>query len=283
MSYEERRRTEREKEEEEMRKLKEKKERRKLEREQEEREMEEKRREAEERRKQEEEERKAVQEMERKKKEEEREKRAKLTGAAFPAGGGTGGRSFTIQKKNREAKDEKFGNIVQAKQEMGMTKEQQEEAKRNYMNAIQKGIPEVDEVPASELKTKIKELHQRIVKGEGFKYDLEKRHERQEYDMRELTERQRQVTRNSALRKGIDPAEAGNSRYPPKVQIVSKYDRQIDRRNFRERRSMFETKSAYPVFPGLPPPPALYEKVIKEIGGEKEDEEVRTIVFFNNH
>ena len=54
MSYEERRRTEREKEEEEMRKLKEKKERRKLEREQEEREMEEKRREAEERRKQEE-------------------------------------------------------------------------------------------------------------------------------------------------------------------------------------------------------------------------------------
>ena len=39
-------------------------------------------------------------------------------------------RSFTIQKKNREAKDEKFGNIVQAKQEMSMTKEQQEEAKR---------------------------------------------------------------------------------------------------------------------------------------------------------
>lgn len=33
-----------------------------------------------------------MQEMERKKKEEEKEKRAKLTGAAFPAGGGTGGR-----------------------------------------------------------------------------------------------------------------------------------------------------------------------------------------------
>ena len=54
---------------------------------------------------------------------------------------------------------------------------------QSYMNAIQKGIPEVDEVPASELKTKIKELHQRIVKGEGLKYDLEKRHERQEYDV----------------------------------------------------------------------------------------------------
>lgn len=32
--------------------------------------------------------------------------------------------------------------------------------------------------------------------------------------MKELNERQRQVTRNSALKKGIDPTEVGSSRYP---------------------------------------------------------------------
>lgn len=46
-------------------------------------------------------------------------------GAGFTAG--QGGRNFVIpEKKDR---GDKFGNIVQAKQEMSMTKEQQEDAK----------------------------------------------------------------------------------------------------------------------------------------------------------
>ena len=92
-----------------------------------------------------------------------------------------------------------------------------------------RGLAEASGLPQADLKNKIKELHQRICKLEADKYDLEKRHERQEYDVREvskefvshpffqlkeLNERQRQVARNSALKKGLDPTEAGSSRYP---------------------------------------------------------------------
>ncbi|PIO53356.1 hypothetical protein TELCIR_25311 [Teladorsagia circumcincta] len=69
---------------------------------------------------------------------------------------------------------------------MGMTKEQQEEAKKAFMIGIRQSIPEASAISASDLKAKIKELHQRICKLETDKYDLEKRHERQEYDVSSL-------------------------------------------------------------------------------------------------
>ncbi|VDM97672.1 unnamed protein product [Thelazia callipaeda] len=272
--YEEKRRVEREREEEELRKLKEKKERRKVEREEEERQFQEKLRQEEERRKQEEEERKAKLEAEKRKKEEEKRKRQQMLSSQFAtAMSGQTGRNFVISQKSDKAN--KFGNIVQAKQEMSMTKEQQEEARRNYLVSIKRTI-EFENLTAPELRDKIRHLHQRICKLEADKYDLEKRHERQEYDLRELNERQRQVARNKALKKGIDPADT-NSKHPPKVSIVSKYDRQIDRRNFKERRAMFENKNAYPCFPNVPPPAAIYTKVIlsedKENEAEDEDDE----------
>uniref|UniRef100_A0A0K0DPD6 VEFS-Box domain-containing protein n=1 Tax=Angiostrongylus cantonensis TaxID=6313 RepID=A0A0K0DPD6_ANGCA len=127
--YDERRRIEREKEEEELKKLKEKQERRRLEREQEEREQAERRKQEEDRRRKEEEDRKAKQEEEKRRKDEEKMRRQQISGAAFTATAGQGGRNFIIPKKS-ENRNDKFGNIVQAKQEMGMTKEQQEEAKR---------------------------------------------------------------------------------------------------------------------------------------------------------
>ncbi|CAJ0606811.1 unnamed protein product [Cylicocyclus nassatus] len=280
--YDENRRLEREKEEEELRKLKEKQEKRKQEREEQEKAEAERRKQQEEQRLKEEEERKAKQEEERRKREEEKLKKQQMAAQMFMVPGG--GRNFTIPKKSQ--KDDKFGNIVQAKQEMGMTKEQQEEARRNFIASVENGIPNSSDVAADDLKAKIKELHQRICKLEADKYDMEKRHERQEYDLKELNERQRQVARNKALKKGLDPADAGSSKYPPKVQVASKYDRQIDRRNFAERRSMYDNKNAYPCFPGVPPPPAIYEKVILKLDGEKEDEMIFLLkypgIFANN-
>lgn len=268
VEYEEMRRIQREKEEEEMKLLKEKQERRRQEREEEEKEFAEKRRQEDERHRLEEEERRARVNEEKKKKEEEKKKRLQMANAAFAGGEG---RNFVIPKKTAASDAaSKFGNIVQAKQEMGMTKEQQEEAKRNYLEQMGKTM-DLSGISGEELKEKIKEIHQRICRLEADKYDLEKRHERQNYDLRELNERQRQVARTKAAKKGLDPGDS-NSRHPPKISIVSKYDRQIDRRNFKERRAVYENKNAYPCFPNVPPPPAIYAKVIKSFDTAKEEE-----------
>ncbi|GMR62407.1 hypothetical protein PMAYCL1PPCAC_32602, partial [Pristionchus mayeri] len=202
--YMEKRRLEKENEEEELRKLKERQEQRKREREEEELAFAARMAEEEEKRKILEDERRAKHEAEKAKKEEERAKRQQQMA------GLTGGRNFVIPEK--KDKGDKFGNIVQAKQEMGMTKDQQLEAKRIFMAAVMKGMDASGLLPA-DLKGKIKELHQRICKLETEKYDLEKRHERQEYDLKELNERQRQMARNNALKKGLDPADS-NSRHP---------------------------------------------------------------------
>lgn len=85
-----------------------------------------------------------------------------------------GGQSCLPKMKN--------DRFLQAKQEMGMTKEQQEEAKRNYLEQVQK-VLDFSNLGENELRDKIKEIHQRICRLEADKYDLEKRNERQEYDV----------------------------------------------------------------------------------------------------
>lgn len=180
VDYEEKRRIEREREEEELRLLKEKQEQRRLQREEEERQMAEKRKVDEENRLKAEEERRARMEAERKKKEEEKLKRAQMMGGFASQAAAGGGRNFVVPEKKDKA--DKFGNIVQAKQEMGMTKEQQEEAKQAFLNSVRKAI-DLDSVLSGDLKAKIKEMHVRICKLEADKYDLEKRHDVQLYDV----------------------------------------------------------------------------------------------------
>jgi len=268
-AYDEQRRIEREKEEEELRQLKEKQERRRQEREEEELLMAQRRIQEEERRKQEEDERKKKQDADKMKKEADKLKRQQMQLSTGPL-------NIPKKEKGEESSFDKFGNIVRAKAEMGLTKDQHEEQKRRFLAELHKPV-DFDGVDTSAMKHKIKEMYQRLCRLEGDKYDLEQRHQRQEYDLKELNERQRQIARNKALKKGIDPTEVVSSRHPPKVPVISKYDRQVDRRTFRERRQLYEVNNAIPHFPNIPPPVAEMEKVIKPYAkkeGEEDDEQV---------
>jgi len=265
--YEEQRRIQREKDEEDLRQLKEKQERRKREREEEERIMAERKAQEEERRKQEDEERRQKAEADRQRKEAEKAKRQALM-AGLQASGGP---NFEIRKREQEAERfDKFGNIVKAKAEMGLTKEQQEDQKRKLLAEINK--PLEGNLSVEALRAKVKELHARIAKLEGVKYDLEKRRDRQEYDLKELNERQRQISRNKALKKGFNPDEVSSSAHPPKVPVASKYDRQIDRRSYSDRFNLFEhppRAKKQAVFHGSARPPPEWAR--------KENEELENI------
>jgi troponin T len=222
----------------------------------------------EERRRQEDEARKEKAEADRQKKEEEKRKRQQLM-AGLQASGGP---NFEIMKKDKQAeKFDKFGNIVKAKAEMGLTKEQQDEQKKRALADLVKPIDTAG-LDVAGLRTKIKDLHARITRLEGQKYDMEKRRDRQEYDLKELNERQRQISRNKAMKKGLNPDEVANSPHPPKVPVASKYDRQIDRRSYHDRFTLFEA-------PPKPKKPAIHHGSARPPSewGRKESEELENL------
>uniref|UniRef100_A0A914KHG6 Troponin T n=1 Tax=Meloidogyne incognita TaxID=6306 RepID=A0A914KHG6_MELIC len=259
--------------EQELQELKERQIQRKAEREQEERELAERRRQDEERRRQAEEERKARIEAEKARREEEKRKRQLMMAGSF--GGvvqaeGEGGKNFVIPEKGAGG-GQAPGLPGQASKPRGLSKEQQEEAKRNYMAIVNRPV-DVSNMLPNDIKAKIKQLYSRIVKLEGEKYDLEKRKGRQEYDLKELSERQKQAARQKALNTGVDPTEVENTNFPPKIRVASKFDRQTDRRDYVERRDLFEK-----------PPPELIPTIAHGSGrpptewGRKELEELEQI------
>lgn len=148
-------------------------------------------------------------------------------------------RSFALNKKSEGVATADLTNVASlGRSDIIKTKEQLAEEKKIAMQFRVKPL-NVDGLGLEELKKKANELWEQIVQAESDRYDLEERQKRQEYDLKELSERQRQINRNKALKKGLDP-EALSGKHPPKLQVASKYERRLDRRDFGDKKNLFE-------------------------------------------
>jgi len=227
-------RKQRQKEEEELKRLKEKQAKRKEIRAEQEKKLAQQKKEEEERLRKEEAEKKAKEAEEKRKRLEEAEKKRQAMMQAqkekqqASGQGGRGGGKRT----------EGMGNVQDARREMTKTKEQLEEEKKISLSIRIKPL-DLEGMDSDQLRNKANELWDTIVRLETEKYDLEERQKRQDYDLKELKERQKQQLRQKAMKKGLDP-EALTGKYPPKIRMYSKYERRTDTRTYEDRRKLYE-------------------------------------------
>lgn len=239
-------RRQRAKEEEDLRKLKEKQSKRRAQRETEEHQMTEQKRKQEEQRQREAEEKKQRELEQKKARLEEAERKRQAMQQAMDKAKAETKPNFVVQKRTDGGPGASLGNsaadrllnVAAARGELGKTKEQLEEDKKISLSFRIQAL-EIEGLSIEQLKEKAKELWEAVVKLETEKYDLEERQKRQDYDLKELNERQRQINRNKALKKGLDP-EALQGRHPPKLQVASKYERRIDRRSYNDKKNLYE-------------------------------------------
>ncbi|KAK4881224.1 hypothetical protein RN001_004543 [Aquatica leii] len=225
-------RKQRAKEEDDLKKLKEKQAKRKVTRAEEERKLAERKKAEEERRVREIEEKKQREQEEKRQRLEDAEKKRQTMMQALKDQSAKKGPNFTIQKRDPNSA------LSPVQLERNKTKEQLEEEKRISLSIRIKPLS-VDHLSVEKLREKAVELWDLIVKLETEKYDLEERQKRQDYDLKELKERQKQQLRHKALKKGLDP-EALTGKYPPKIQVASKYERRVDTRSYGDKKKLFE-------------------------------------------
>ena len=124
------------------------------------------------------------------------------------------------------------------RREMSKTKEQLEEEKKIALSIRIKPI-DFEVLDSDELRAKAGELFEVIVKMETDKYDYEQRSMTQDYELKELRERQKVQLRQRAVKKGLDP-EAFTGKHPPKIRMYSKYERRTDTRTYEDRQKLYE-------------------------------------------
>merc|ERR1712012_1107202 len=127
---------------------------------------------------------------------------------------------------------------MDARKELSKSKEQVEEECRISLNIRLKPL-QLDAMDSDELKAKAKRIWESIVTLETDKYDYEQRKLDQDYEMKELKERQKLQMRNKAIKKGLDP-EAFCGAHPPTIHMFSKYERRTDTRTYGERKKLYE-------------------------------------------
>merc|ERR1712136_688305 len=128
--------------------------------------------------------------------------------------------------------------VTDARKEMSKTKEQLNEEMKIALSIKIKPL-DLDAMDSDELKRKAEDLFNVIVQLETDKYDFEQRRVTQDYELKELKERQKVQLRQKALKKGLDP-EALTGKHPPKIQTASKFERRTDRRTYDDKKKLFE-------------------------------------------
>nr|XP_022334886.1 troponin T, skeletal muscle-like isoform X2 [Crassostrea virginica]XP_022335984.1 troponin T, skeletal muscle-like isoform X2 [Crassostrea virginica] len=242
--FEEQRKEEREKEQQEIQALREKREQRKREREEEDRRLAEMRAQEEARRKSEEEEKRKKKMEEEQQRKEERERKRKeqeerIKNMSKP--------NFVITKHS----DGEHQGEESEQGEVQKSKEQLEAEKRSFLSQRIKPLPDLSGLDVEKLSEQAKELHKEIYRLMNEKYDIEEKFKRQQYDMIELAERARQMSKGKG-RKGLSSAQVDESfdrladkfaGAPPKIQLCSKYERHTDHRSYGQRLELFEELS----------------------------------------
>ncbi|KAI1297185.1 Troponin T [Halotydeus destructor] len=242
--YIEQRKKQREKEEDELKKLKDRQARRKTQRAEQEKQLIEMKKKQEEQKLREIEEKKQREAEAKRKRLEEAEKKRQAMLEAAQKQAAPVKANFVIAKKDAVIAQtggptlDKFASPEAARQEMNKTKEQLAEDKEIALGFRIKPL-EIEGLNVDKLRAKAQVLWDLIVQLESDKYDLEERQKRQDYDLKELNERQRQINRNKALKKGLDP-EAFTGKYPPKINTASKYERRVDRRTYVDKKGLFQ-------------------------------------------
>lgn len=154
--------------------------------------------------------------------------------------------------------------------EVQKSKEQLEAEKRSFLSQRIKPLPDLSGLDEEKLAEQAKELHKEIYRLMNEKYDIEEKFKRQQYDMIELAERARQMSKGKG-RKGLSSAQVDESfdrladkfaGAPPKIQLCSKYERHTDHRSYGQRLELFEELSK-PIEPSF---------VTKKTEGEEGEE-----------
>ena len=138
----------------------------------------------------------------------------------------------------KEGGKKSSGPAMDARKEMSKSKEQVEEECRISLNIRLKPL-QLDAMDSDELKMKANKIWESIVTLETDKYDYEQRKLDQDYELKELKERQKLQMRNKAVKKGLDP-EAFTGAHPPRIHMFSKYERRTDTRTYVERKKLYE-------------------------------------------
>merc|ERR1712203_529026 len=138
----------------------------------------------------------------------------------------------------KEGGKKSSGPAMDARKEMSKTKEQVEEEMKISLRIRIKPL-DLNSMDSDELKNKAQKIFDTILQLETDKYDYEQRQLDQDYELKELAERQKLQQRNKAIKKGLDP-ESFTQKHPPTIRMFSKYERRTDTRSYGDRKKLYE-------------------------------------------